>query len=114
MSDVATPDLLFLGLLHRSSELVAHEGMILSGGRVIVNNIVGLRLIALLGLRGVGRFRSANGALYTSSFHNACSHTRITRQPVAADVRFTNRSRFWLAFCFCSPNRSGKTRRQSL
>ena len=49
-----------------SSELVAHEEMILCGGRVIVNNIVGLRLIELLGLRGVGRFRSANGALYTS------------------------------------------------
>ena len=47
-----------------SSEWVAHEAMILCGRRVIVNNIVGLRLNALLGLRRVGRFRSANGALY--------------------------------------------------
>ena len=43
VSDVATPDLLFLGLLHRSSELTPHEEMILTGRRVIVNNIVGLR-----------------------------------------------------------------------
>ena len=49
-----------------------------------------------------------------SFFCNACSHTRSTRQPVAANVRFTNRSRFWFAFRFCSPNPSGKTPRQSL
>ena len=80
-----------------------HEVMILCGGRVIVNNIVGLRLIELLGLRGVRRFLRANGALSTSFFCNAC-----------ANVRFTNRSRFWFAFRFCSPNPSGKTPRQSL
>ena len=82
---------------------MAHEVMILCGGRVIVNNIVGLRLIALLGLGGVGRFRSANGALYTCFFCNAC-----------ANVRFTNRPSFWFAFRFCMPNPSGKTPRQCL